>query len=160
MKALVFALALTGFAGQAAAPVQDHQHQADLKERGKHVMGFDQDATVHHFILAENGGRIEVTAKVSDDTKSAGEIRGHLQHIAQMFAAGDFSAPALVHDQKVPGVAKMQAAGRALSYTYEELPRGARIKITGSTPESISAVHEFLKFQIKDHATGDPMVVK
>ncbi|MEO5898125.1 MAG: hypothetical protein ABIS06_20755 [Vicinamibacterales bacterium] len=160
MTAVVLALALIGLAGGSATSLQDHQHQTALKERGNHVMGFDQDATTHHFILADNGGRIEVTAKAADDTTSMEQVRGHLQHIAQMFGEGDFSAPALVHDQKVPGVAKMKAAGTALTYTYEALPRGARIKIAGSTPEAISAVHEFLKFQIKDHGTGDPTVVR
>jgi hypothetical protein len=160
MTALVLTLALIGFAGNSGAPLQDHQHQADVKARGQHVMGFDQDATAHHFIITETGGRIEVTAKSAGDAKSAGEIRSHLTHIAQMFAAGDFSAPALVHDQKVPGVAGMKSAGTALTYTYEELPAGARIKIVGSTPEAIRSVHEFLKFQIKDHGTGDPTVVK
>lgn len=160
MTTFVLTLALIGLSGYAGTPVQDHQHQSDLNERGKHVMGFDQDVTAHHFIITETGGRIEVTAKSAADTKSAGEIRSHLTHIAQMFAAGNFSAPALVHDQKVPGVAGMKAAGTALTYTYEQLPAGARITIAGSTAESIRSVHEFLKFQIKDHATGDPTVVK
>ena len=160
MTAVVLALTLIGLASGYATTVQDHQHQSDLKERGKHAMGFDQDATTHHFIITATGGRIEVTAKSAGDTKSAGEIRSHLTHIGQMFSAGDFSAPALVHDQKVPGVAGMKAAGNALTYTYEEMAAGARIKITGSTPGAIRSVHEFLKFQIKDHATGDPTVVK
>jgi hypothetical protein len=160
MTALVLTLALIGFAGSSATSTQDHQHQSDLKERGKHFMGFDQDATTHHFIITDAGGHIEVTAKSAGDSKSTGEIRGHLTHIAQMFSAGDFSVPALVHDQKVPGVAGMKAAGSALTYTYEELPAGARINIAGSTPEAIRSVHEFLKFQIKDHGTGDRTVVK
>lgn len=152
---LTVALALTG-----AAAIQDHQHNAALNARGKQFMGFDQEATTHHFILTKDGGRIEVSAKSADDTKSPGEIRAHLGHIAQSFSFGDFSVPALVHDQKVPGVAKMKAAGAALTYVYEPTGRGAVIRISGSTPVAIAAVHEFLKFQIKDHGTGDALVVK
>ena len=54
----------------------------------------------------------------------------------------------------------MKAAGGALTYTFEETDRGGLIRISGSTPDSVAAAHEFLKFQIKDHETGDPLVVK
>jgi len=161
MTQFVLAFTLLGF---AAPPIvgstQDHQHQSALKERGKQFMGFDQDATIHHFILTAGGGRIEVAAKSADDTKSAAEIRAHLRHIAHAFGDGDFSVPALVHDEKVPGVAAMKAAGAALTYIFVETARGAQVDITGSTPDAIRAVHEFLRFQIKDHGTGDPLVVK
>jgi|SRR5215204_3689704 len=153
-------IALTAFAVLMPLAAQDHQHNAALNARGKQFMGFDQEATAHHFILTKDGGRIEVSAKAGDDVKSQGEIRAHLRHIAQAFTSGDFSVPALVHDQKVPGVAKMKAAGASLTYTFEEIQRGALIRISGSSLEAVAAAHEFLKFQIKDHGTGDPLVAK
>ena len=156
----MIAILLTAFLVLTAPVTQDHQHHAALNARGKQFMGFDQEATAHHFILTKDGGRIEVNAKAADDAKSAGEIRVHLRHIAQAFRSGDFSVPALVHDQTVPGVAAMKAAGAALTYTFEETDRGGLIRISGSTPDAVAAVHEFLKFQIKDHETGDPLVVK
>lgn len=155
----MIAILLTVFAALTGPAAQDHQHNPGLNARGKQFMGFDQDATAHHFILTKDGGRIEVSAKAADDTKSAGEIRSHLSHITQAFTSGDFSVPALVHDQKVPGVAQMKAAGAALTYTFEETERGGLIRISGSNPDAIGAVHEFLKFQIKDHGTGDPLHV-
>jgi hypothetical protein len=153
---LALTLALTG----ETAAVQDHQHNPALNARGKQFMGFDQEATTHHFILTRDGGRIEVSTRSAADTKSQGEIRAHLGHIAQSFTSGDFSVPALVHDQKVPGVAKMKGAGAALTYVYEPTERGGLIRISGSTPDAVAAVHEFLKFQIKDHGTGDATIVK
>jgi TusA-related sulfurtransferase len=33
--------------------------------------------------------------------------------------------------------------------------RGARIRISTNTPEAVKAIHKFLRFQIKDHQTGD-----
>jgi len=156
----MIAILLTAFAVLTGSVAQDHQHHAALDARGKQFMGFDQEATAHHFILTKDGGRIEVNAKAADDSKSAGEIRAHLRQITQAFTSGDFSVPALVHDQKVPGVAAMKAAGGALAYTFEETDRGGLIRISGSTPDAVAAAHEFLKFQIKDHATGDPLVVK
>ena len=153
---LTLTLALT----TATGAFQDHHRNPALDARGKQFMGFDQKATSHHFILTRDGGRIEVAARSADDTKSQGEIRAHLGHIAQAFSSGDFSVPALVHDQKVPGVTGMKAAGAALTYVYEQTEKGGAIRISGSTPGAVAAVHEFLKFQIKDHGTGDPLVVK
>ena len=134
-----------------AAHAQDHQHKAALNERGKRFMGFDQEATAHQFVVTTDGGRIEVTANDPADAASISQIRQHLRHIAQLFGEGDFSTPALVHDQKVPGVAAMKAAGKAISYTFEEIDRGARVRIAATTPAAVTAVHEFLRFQIKDH---------
>jgi hypothetical protein len=134
-----------------AAEPQDHQHKQALNERGKRFMGFDQEATSHHFVETRDGGRIEVTAKDPADAASISQIRQHLRHIARLFGDGDFSTPALVHDQKVPGVAAMKAAGKAISYTFEEVDRGALVRIVATTPAAVDAVHEFLRFQIKDH---------
>ena len=46
-----------------------------------------------------------------------------------------------------------------ISYAYEASPLGGRVVIRTSNKEALGAVHEFLKFQIKDHATSDPMTV-
>jgi hypothetical protein len=157
---VMIGILVTVFAVLMPLAAQDHQHHEALNARGKQFMGFDQEATAHHFILTNDGGRIEVSARAADDATSPGQIRAHLQHITQAFTSGDFSVPALVHDQKVPGVTRMKAAGTALTYTFEATNRGGLIRISGSTPDAVAAAHEFLKFQIKDHGTGDPLVVK
>jgi hypothetical protein len=54
----------------------------------------------------------------------------------------------------------MKSAGPVLTYTFEEIDRGGRVNIHGSTPDAVAAVHAFLTFQIKDHGTGDPLVVR
>ena len=35
-----------------------------------------------------------------------------------------------------------------------------RVLISSRNPEAVAAVHEFLKFQITEHQTGDPLEVK
>lgn len=153
-------LALLAAAPAAGGQSQDHKHHQALNDRGRRFMGFDQQTTTHHFILAAEGGRIEVTANRPEDAASISQIRQHLRHIAQAFAKGDFTAPGLVHDRKVPGVDQMKAAGAAITYRYEEIERGARVRVSGTTPAAVAAIHEFLRFQIKDHGTGDPLVVR
>jgi hypothetical protein len=144
-------------AKEAAEPsAAGSDHHAKVDERGDAVMGFDHDRTTHHFRLAADGGAIEVTAKDSGDLESRSAIRGHLAHIAKMFAAGNYQAPMLVHDRVPPGVPVMTARKSKISWKYEELPDGARVSATTRDATALSAVHEFLRFQIEDHRTGDP----
>ena len=73
-------------------------------QHGDHVMGFSHEKTTHHFVLTADGGLIEVRAKDIKDTASLNQIRSHFQHIARMFAAGDFNAPMLVHSRTSPAL--------------------------------------------------------
>ena len=135
-------------------------HQKGVNERGDHVMGFSHDKTTHHFRLYADGGAIEVTANAPEDTASRDQIRTHLTHIAQMFAAGDFNAPMLIHDRVPPGVPKMKRIKEEISYQYSEMERGGVVRITTKNPEALGAVHQFLRFQISDHQTGDSLQVE
>jgi hypothetical protein len=128
-----------------------------MNKRGDHVMGFDHTRTTHHFKLQESGGSIEVTANSSDDVQSSEQIRMHLKHIAKMFADGNFNAPMLIHDQTPPGVPVMQELKGEIKYNYEEIDRGAAVRISTDNPTALKAIHEFLRFQIKEHKTGDPL---
>ena len=137
---------------------QDH-HSA-MNKRGNKVMGFDQDATTHHFLLFADGGAIDVGVKSTGDTTNLTAIRSHLPHIAIMFQDGNLEAPMLVHDSKqVPGTAVMAARTSRIRYEYVETKAGGRVNITTTDPEALAAVHAFLRFQITDHKTGDPTTV-
>ena len=130
-----------------------------VNQRGDHVMGFDHTKTTHHFILTELGGSIEVTANSSADIESSDQIRMHLKHIAKMFAGGNFNAPMLIHDQTPPGVPVMQELKAEIKYNYEEIDRGAAVRISTKNPLALKAIHDFLRFQIKEHKTGDSLDV-
>ena len=138
----------------AAAAQDDRQKGVDM--RGDHVMGSSHEKTTHHFRLYADGGAIEVTAHEPKDTGSRDQIRMHLPHIAQMFAQGNFQAPMLVHDQTPPGVPVLQKLKSEVSYRYEEIEGGGRVRITTKNKDALAAAHEFLRFQIADHRTGDP----
>jgi hypothetical protein len=131
----------------------------EMNKRGDRVMGFDHNKTTHHFRLLPDGGTIEVTANSIADTESRDEIRSHLGHISKMFAAGNFNAPMLIHDQTPPGVRVMQKLKSDIQYKFEETERGALIRISTTNAEALQAVHDFLRFQITEHKTGDPLEV-
>ena len=134
---------------------QSHDRHEEMNARGDHVMGFSHEKTTHHFQLTYDGGLIDVRANDVKDTESRDQIRGHFLHIAQMFAAGNFNAPMLVHGKDVPGTATMTQLKDQIHWDLQETARGARLKITADNEPALDAVHQFLKFQIEDHKTGD-----
>jgi hypothetical protein len=135
-------------------------HQTMVNQHGDHVMGFSHEKTSHHFELKADGGLIEVRTNDERDSESRDQIRMHFRHIVQMFADGNFNAPMLVHGVAAPGTAAMTRLKTEIRWTLEETPRGARIVIATSNHEALDAVHEFLKFQIEDHKTGDSTAVR
>ena len=96
-------------------------------------------------------------ANSPEDVESSNQIRMHLKHIAMMFAEGNFNAPMLVHDQTPPGVPVMRELKDEIKYNYEEIGRGAAVRISTTNPIALKAIHEFLRFQIKEHKTGDSL---
>jgi len=140
---------------------QEDQHHQGVVERGDQVMGFSHEKTAHHFRLYADGGAIEAEASDAQDAASRDQIRAHFGHIATMFAAGDFSSPMLIHEQNPPGTEEMKRLRNSIQYNVENTERGGRIRITTKTPEALRAVHQFLRFQIADHQTGDaPEITK
>jgi hypothetical protein len=131
------------------------QHQADVEKHGDEAMGFPHDKTTHHFRLYSDGGAIEVTVNDSNDSENMQAIRSHLTHIVSMFSNGEFSIPMLVHNQIPPGVPVMKEKHAEISYAFEQLPTGGRVRIRTTNPDALKAIHAFLWFQIEDHHTGD-----
>ncbi|HXT85938.1 MAG TPA: hypothetical protein VN745_02845 [Verrucomicrobiae bacterium] len=137
------------------------QHsQGNMNARGEKGMGFSQTATQHHFFLTTNGGAIQVEVKDSSDQTNLGEIRTHLKHISQAFASGDFDIPMFVHDTTPPGVPEMKQLRNEIHYSYAELPNGGRVVIDSANHAAVDAIHQFLRFQIREHKTGDSIDVR
>ena len=139
----------------AQNPSPQDQHHQGVAQRGDEVMGFSHEKTTHHFRLYPDGGAIEAEANDPKDTASRDQIRSHFGHIVTMFTAGDFSAPMLIHAQNPPGTEGMKPLRNMIEYKVESTEKGARIHIITKDAEALHAVHEFLRFQIADHQTGD-----
>jgi hypothetical protein len=139
---------------------QTHSHFDAVDSRGDKGMGFDHARTTHHFLLKPEGGiiRVEVNDAADGDNRTA--IRNHLAHISTAFSQGDFNIPMFVHDQTPPGVAVMRSKKSQITYEYHELPTGAEVRITTADAKAITAIHNFLTFQIQDHRTGDSLSVQ
>ena len=135
------------------------QKDEALRQRGALAMGFDQDKTTHHFLLQVSGGAIVVSAKNATDTVSIAQIRSHFRDIAASFAGGAFDKPVETHAELPPGAAVMAANKKLIIYRYEERADGAGVLIETADAETRKAIHDFLRYQIVEHKTGDPLTV-
>ena len=157
--AFVLSLAVIGSAQVQQKPTAPPDDHAAMMKRGDHAMGFSHEKTTHHFRLFKDGGAIEVAANDPKDTASRDEIRQHLAHISQMFAAGNFNVPMLIHATTPPGVQAMRELREQIDYLYQDTIYGARIRITTADSQAQDAIHAFLRFQITEHETGDATAV-
>jgi hypothetical protein len=71
------------------------------------------------------------------------------------FEKNDFSTPAFIHGATPDGVAEMKRLRSDIDYRYESIAAGGRIRITTKSDGALAAVHDFLKFQVIEHRTGD-----
>jgi hypothetical protein len=166
-KSLFCSVALSCFAlrtiGQTTAQTPATaamQRAAEVDSRGDQGMGFSHDMTGHHFHLFSDGGAIEVESNSPEDDTCKAAIRRHMQKIAGMFGQGDFSLPMFIHDTVPPGVEVMKRLKDQIVYSTDDTAKGAQVRIATRNPKALAAIHEFLCFQIKDHRTGDPLLVQ
>lgn len=143
--------------GAAAAGAQHDAGHHAMQQRGKQAMGFDQERSAHHFLIQKTGGAIEVTAKDPSDVALVKEIRDHLRHIRSAFSEGDFALPVFIHDKPPPGIDTLKARRETLAFRYEDLPSGGKVLVTTADADALAALHAFLRFQITEHRTGDPL---
>jgi hypothetical protein len=134
-------------------------HQAQMEQRGDLVMGFDHAKTIHHFLLKPDGGVIVADAKDAKDGDSIAKIRKHFVEIADLFSRGEFSKPKEIHNRVPPGVVEMIQHRAKISYVFHKTEKGGEVRIRTANEEARKAVHAFLRFQIEDHHTQDPLEV-
>ena len=156
---LTLTLGLRVATAQSPTPPSDHHcdpaHFDGVDQRGDAGMGFSHKMTHHHFHLLSDGGAIEVEANKPDDAGSRDAIRTHMADIATMFSQGDFSLPMFIHATEPPGMQTMQRLKDQITYTAENTSIGAQVHIKTNNAEARQAIHDFLRFQITEHRTGD-----
>jgi len=132
-------------------PALATERQAAVVERGADVMGFDPDATVHRFAPTGTGGIEEVTARDARDREEIVEVRAHLRGEVDSWRRGDFSAPATIHGEDMPGLETLMFAGNTLAVDYTPLPDGARVTFASNDADVVAALHAWFEAQLSDH---------
>jgi hypothetical protein len=125
--------------------------QAQVAARGAQVMPFDLEQTIHVFQRLDDGGRQTVTVKDPSNSKQIALIQSHLQHEADKFRRGDFSDPARIHGDDMPGLVDLKAGFAQIDIRYTALPNGGEIRYTTTNPSLVMALHHWFMAQVSDH---------
>jgi hypothetical protein len=137
------------------APAQTRQEE--VAARGAKVMPFDLEQTTHVFQKLDNGGLQKVVVKDPSNKKQIALIQTHLKEESEKFRKGDFSDPAKIHGEDMPGLAQLKAGAGKVDVRYTALPDGAQIRYTAKDPKLVTALHQWFAAQLSDHgrhATG------
>jgi uncharacterized protein (DUF305 family) len=127
--------------------------QAQVAANGAMVMPFDLTKTTHMFTDTDTGGREVVTANDPADSQQIDLIRTHLKGLVPQFSSGDFSSPAAIHGDEMPGLAQLRAGYSKIQFTYEELPSGAALTYRTTDSVMVSVLHTWFTAQRTDHGT-------
>ncbi|MEW2381972.1 hypothetical protein AB0873_07750 [Micromonospora sp. NPDC047707] len=153
LVAAAAAAALTsGCADDSATPTPaSSSRQAEVAERGASVMPFDLDRTTHQFTKTDTGGVQTVVADDPQDNAQITLIQQHLTSEVDRFRRGDFTDPARIHGNEMPGLEALRAHGGRITIDYQTTPDGARVTYTTSDAELRNALHHWFDAQVSDH---------
>ena len=133
----------------AISPAQTRQ--AEVAKRGAKVMPFDLEQTTHVFQKLDDGGLQKVIVKDPANKKQIALIQSHLKEESEKFRKGDFSDPAKIHGEDMPGLAQLKLGAAKIDIRYTALPDGAQIRYTAKDPKIVTALHRWFDAQVSDH---------
>jgi hypothetical protein len=123
----------------------------EVAARGALVMPFDLERTLHVFERRADGGLQRVVVKDPSKKEQIPLIQTHLKEEAEKFRRGDFSDPAQIHGEDMPGLAELKSAAGKIEVAYTLLPDGAQIRYTTQDPALVMALHRWFDAQVSDH---------
>ena len=126
-------------------------HQEEVAKKGAQVMPFDLEQTTHVFQALEDGGLQKVVVKNPSNQKQIALIQSHLKEESERFRKGDFSDPAKIHGDNIPGLAQLKAGANEINVRYAALPDGAEIRYQAKDPKLVMAIHQWFSAQVSDH---------
>jgi hypothetical protein len=137
------------------APGEDCEHHKPSASK----LGFDPAKTRYSIRLVADGGVFQIAVKDAADKDTLLKVRNHLQHVAQRFAEGDFSAHTYIHGEKAPGAEYIKNKAKLVKYQFRNTSDGGQITVATKDKDALKAVHEFLRAEIALHETGDSTTV-
>ena len=141
------------------AQKKTHTHRDGVDARHDEATAVSHDASIHHFVLHPDGGRIQLEVTDEADVAARDRIRAHLVRVAREFARGQFDLPMFIHDRVPPGVETMRRKKAEIRYRYTATEKGGQVDISTASAEARDAIHAFLRFQIADHGTEDSAAI-
>jgi hypothetical protein len=133
---LVASAAASVLFATAILPAQTRQEEVAVK--GAKEMPFDLEQTTHVFQKLDDGGLQKVVVKDLSNKKQVALIQSHLKEESEKFRKGDFSDPAKIHGEDMPGLAELKAGAAKINVRYSALPEGAQIRYQANDPKLVT----------------------
>jgi hypothetical protein len=130
----------------AKATQQEHVHQMSHT-----VMPFDVSVTLHIFKMTEQGGIERVITRKADMSNQVALIQQHLRHEAEEFQKGNYSDPAMLHGENMPGLNELQEGASHIKVSYTALQNGAEITFETTNLHLLTAIHRWFGAQLSEH---------
>jgi hypothetical protein len=146
---LISSVAVVVLFATAILPAQTRQ--GEVATRGAKLMPFDLEQTTHVFEKLDDGGLQKVVVKDAANKKQIVLIQSHLKEESERFRKGDFSDPAKIHGEDMPGLAQLKSGAAKIDIRYTSLPDGAQIRYTAKDAKLVTALHQWFSAQLSDH---------
>ena len=118
-------------------------------------MPFDLEQNEPVFQKLDDGGLQKVVAKDASNKKQIALIQTHLKAESEKFRKGDFSDPAKIHGEDMPGLAGVKNRGHEKSTFAIRLCRmGRRFDTQRRIGRLVMALHQWFSAQLSDHGTS------
>lgn len=160
MLFLVSALASIGWSQSPVTAVPSAATENDLNIRFSKTLGTDANKIVQHYYLVKNGGVIEFTAKDPNDSSVVSAVQKYLDAQKDMFEKGKNDVDADIHGKIPDGLAALKKLRNEITFFAVRSDSGAALRMFSVNGQARQAIQEFLKFQINEHKTGDPLVAE
>ena len=151
---LLLILASFGFA-QSAGPAEN-----DLNARFSKALGTDASKIVQHYYLVQNGGVIELTAKDPADHACIVAIQKYLDLQKDLFERGKNDSDTEIHGKVPDGLAALKKLRGDITFFTVKDDNGAVLRMLTVSDQARQAIQDFMKFQINEHKTGDPLTAE
>jgi hypothetical protein len=132
----------------------------DLNSRFSRALGTDAGKIVQHYYLVKNGGVIEFAAKDPNDSATVAVLQKYFETQKDLFEKGKNDADADVHGKLPDGVPILKKLRNEITFFAVKNDDGGALRMFSTNDQARQAIQDFLKFQISEHKTGDPLVAE
>jgi hypothetical protein len=133
---------------------------AQKGDKDPRPMSFDEGKATQHFYLLKNGGAVELAAKDPADKSTIDAIQKHLESQAKNFEKGNFDVPTTEKGKLPESVNTMKKLRKEITFEVMQMDAGAALRMFSVNTQARQAIQDFLKLQIEEHHTGDPIEVQ
>ena len=140
---------------QTSAPAE-----TDLNSRFSKALGIDADKISQHYYLVKNGGVIEFTSKDPADSATISAVQKYLEAQKDLFEKGKNETGSEIHGKVPDGVLTLKKLRNDITFFAVKTDGGAALRMFSVNTQARQAIQDFLKFEITEHKTGDPLVAE